>query len=100
MGGAEAELTADGVTLVHASHHAMAGMGPIDLPGAPMTVPGPLGAMLALFGWALACYFLLGTVTALTRRDTGGAVTAPRLTVLGEAAMGFGTLVMLVGVSA
>jgi len=28
MGGADAELTADTVTLAHAGHHAMAGMGP------------------------------------------------------------------------
>jgi ABC-type transporter lipoprotein component MlaA len=61
-----------------------------------MAVPGPFGAALALLGWALACYFLLGTVTALTRRDTGGALTASRTAVLGEAVMGFGTVVMLI----
>ncbi|MDX6584884.1 MAG: hypothetical protein QOI10_4068 [Solirubrobacterales bacterium] len=88
--------TADMVTLVHAGHHAMAGMGPIDLLGGPMTAPGPLGAALTLLDWALVCYFLLGTVTALTRRDAGGALIAPRLAVLGEAAMGLGTVVMLV----
>jgi hypothetical protein len=100
MGGAEAELAAATVTLPPTGHHhGMAGMGPIDLPGASMNVPGPLGAALALLGWALACYFLLGTVTALTRRDPGGALTAPRLAVLGEAAIGFGTVVMLVAES-
>jgi hypothetical protein len=61
-----------------------------------MTAPGHLGEALALLGWALACYFLLGTVTALTRRDGGGAFIAPRLAVLGEAIMGLGTVVMLV----
>jgi hypothetical protein len=96
MGGTGAAPTADTVTLVHAGHHAMAGIDPINLPGAPMTTPGPLGAALALLGWALACYFLLGTVSALTRRDAGGALIAPRLAVLGEAAMGLGTVVMLV----
>jgi hypothetical protein len=96
MGGTGTAPTADTVTLVHAGQHAMADMGPIDLPGAPMTAPGPLGTALTLLGWALTCYFLLGTVTALTRRDVGGALTAPRLPALDEAAMGLGTVVMLV----
>jgi hypothetical protein len=96
MGGSAATLTAHAVTLSPTSHHTMAGMGPINLPGAPMTVPGPLGTSLALLGWALACYFLLGTIAALTRRSTGGAQTAPRLAVLGEAAMSLGTVAMLV----
>jgi hypothetical protein len=96
MGGTGTAPTADMVTLVHAGHHAMADMGPIDLPGGPMTAPGPLDTALTLLCWALTCYFLLGTVTALTRRDVGGALTAPRLPALGEAAMGLGTVVMLV----
>jgi hypothetical protein len=96
VGGTGAALTANTVALAPTGHHGMAGMGPIDLPGAPMAVPGPFGAALALLGWALACYFLLGTVTALTRRDAGGALTAPRTAVLGEAVMGFGTVVMLI----
>ncbi|HEX4360553.1 MAG TPA: DUF5134 domain-containing protein [Pseudonocardia sp.] len=91
-------LTANTVALAPTGHHhGMAGMGPIDLPGAAqMGIPGPLGAALSVLGWGLACYFLLGTVTALTRRDTSGALTAPRLAVLGEALMGFGTVVMLI----
>jgi hypothetical protein len=56
----------------------------------------PLGSALSLVGWALVCYFLLGTITALTRRDPAGARVASRSTVLGEALMGFGTVVMLV----
>ncbi len=76
---------------------AMAGMdsrGPIDVPTEPTTVSGPLGVAGALLGWALACYFLLGTITALTRR-TNGTSNGTRLTKLDEAAMGFGTVVML-----
>jgi Domain of unknown function (DUF5134) len=97
MGGTGAALTANTVALAPTGHHhGMADMGMINLPGAPLGIPGPFGAALALVGWALACYFLLGTVTALTRRDAGGALTAPRLAVLGEAAMGFGTVVMLI----
>jgi Domain of unknown function (DUF5134) len=98
-GGTGPTLTADTVTPAPTGHHAMAGMGPIELPGAPMTLPGPVGAALALLGWALACYFLLGTVTGLTRRDTAGAPTAGRLAVLGETAMGLGTVVMLIAVT-
>jgi hypothetical protein len=75
--------------------HAMTGMGPIDLPRVPTTALSPLGVAAALLGWALACYFLLGTITALTRRDTGRGSTATRLAALDEAAMGFGTVVML-----
>ena len=93
MGVAEPTLAAHTVPLAPTGHHGMAGMGPVDLPGAPMT--GPLGAALALLGWSLACYFLLSTVTGLTRRNTGGARRTPRLTVLTEAAMGLGTMVML-----
>ncbi|HEY1973406.1 MAG TPA: DUF5134 domain-containing protein [Pseudonocardia sp.] len=59
---------------------------------------GPIGGSgpLALVGWALACYFLIGTVTALTRRAPDGTLTTSRLSTLGEATMGFGTVVMLV----
>lgn len=85
----------DTVRLAPTGHHAMAGMGSVDLPGAPMAVPGPFGGALALLGWALACYFLLGTVIALTRRHPGGASSPPRSVALGEAAMGLGTVVML-----
>ena len=87
-------------TTAHLGHHGMAGMGSIDLPGAaPLGIPGPLGAALALLGWGLACYFLLGTVTVLTRRNADGALAAPRPTVLGEALMAFGTVIMLVALT-
>jgi hypothetical protein len=76
--------------------HAMAGMGPTDLPGEPITVPGPLGGAMALLGWALACYFLLSTITTLTRRTANGAPSTPRLSMLDEAAIGLATAVMLV----
>jgi hypothetical protein len=96
--GAATALAANTVALAPSGHHhGAAALGPIDLPGmAQLGVPGPLGAALAVLGWGLACYFLLGTVTALTRRDAGGALTAPGLAVLGEALMGFGTVVMLI----
>ncbi|HEX4251913.1 MAG TPA: DUF5134 domain-containing protein [Pseudonocardia sp.] len=95
-GAGPTALTADTVALAPTGHHGMA-MGPINLPGATqLDIPGPLGAALSVLGWGLACYFLLGTVTALTRRNVDGALTAPRLAVLGEAAMGFGTVVMLI----
>ncbi|HEY0814026.1 MAG TPA: DUF5134 domain-containing protein [Pseudonocardia sp.] len=74
---------------------AMAGMGSVDLPGEPTIAPGPLGVAAALLGFALACYFLLATIIALTRHNTGGAATASRLTRLDEATMGLGTVVML-----
>jgi hypothetical protein len=87
-------------TTAHLGHHGMAGMGSIDLPGAaPLGIPGPVGAALALLGWGLACYFLLGTVTVLTRRSADGALARPQPTVLGEALMGFGTVVMLVALT-
>jgi Domain of unknown function (DUF5134) len=64
----------------------------LDMP----TASGPL----ALVGWALACYFLLGTVTALTRRGPDGRYPrAARLPLLGEAVMGFGTVIMLVAMT-
>jgi len=85
-------------TTAHLGHH-MEGMG-MDLPGAvPLGIPGPVGGALALLGWGLACYFLLGTVTVLTRRNADGALAAPRLTVLGEALMAFGTVVMLIALT-
>jgi hypothetical protein len=87
-------LTADTITPAPTGHETMAGMGPIDLRGAPMTAPGSVGDVLALVGWALACYFLLGAVTALTRRNTDNAV--PLLAVVGEAGMRLGTAVMLI----
>jgi len=104
VSGAEAELTAQASELVpgagHLGHHGMAASGPLSLPGAAqLGIPGPTGAGLALLGWALACYFLLGTVTALTRRDAEGALATPRLAVLGEALMGFGTVVMLIALT-
>jgi hypothetical protein len=87
-------------TTAHLGHQGMAGMGSIDLPGAaPLGIPGPVGAALALLGWGLACYFLLGTVTVLTRRSADGALARPQPTVLGEALMGFGTVVMLVALT-
>jgi len=95
--GSATALTANTVALAPTGHHHGMAMGPIGLPGmAQLGIPGPLGAALSVLGWGLACYFLLGTVTALTRRDAAGALTAPRLTVLGEAAMGFGTVIMLI----
>ncbi len=74
--------------------HAMAGMGPVDLPVGPAAVPGPLGGAMALLGWALSCYFLLSTITTLTRRTASPS----RLAVLDEAAVGLATAVMLVAV--
>lgn len=70
-------------------HSGMAGM------SGPMVTVGPGSTPVALIGWALACYFLLGTITALTRRtgDGAGAVRLP------EAVMGFGTVVMLVAMT-
>jgi hypothetical protein len=105
MGGSESLRAIDAVALtghhamagVAGAHRAMAGMSPVELPGPPMT--GPYGAAPALLGWGLSCCFLLLTVVALTRRDIGGAPTAPRIAVLGEAAMAFGTAVMLVASS-
>jgi hypothetical protein len=77
------------------SGHAMTDMGPVDLP----VTPGPLGGAAALFGWVLACYFLLGTITALTRRTAGGAPSERKTSALEQAAMGFGTVVMLAAVA-
>ena len=93
MAGAATPPAIAAVPVAH--HHSMAGMGAVELPGMPMTAPGPLGTALTLLGWVLACYFLLATVTALTRRAPGGAPSAPRLTAFGEAAMGLGTALML-----
>jgi Domain of unknown function (DUF5134) len=95
MGDGEAASVTHHITAAP-SGQAMAGMGPIDLAGVPIIVPGPLGVAAALLGWALACYFLLGTITALTRRDARGGSTITRLAALDEAAMGFGTVVMLI----
>lgn len=78
----------------HAAHHGP----PVALGGVP-TAAAPLDGALALAGWALACYFLLATITALTRRDADGALAMPRLAVLGEAAMAFGTVIMLVAMT-
>jgi hypothetical protein len=75
--------------------HAMADMGPVDLP----VTPGPLGGAAALFGWVLACYFLLGTITALTRRTADGTPSERKMSALEQAAMGFGTVVMLAAVA-
>ncbi|WP_084216728.1 DUF5134 domain-containing protein [Pseudonocardia spinosispora] len=80
--------TAVTVTAMH-GHSGMAGM------SGPMTVAGPTSTPLALIGWALACYFLLGTITALTRRSPSGA----RARWLPEAFMGFGTVIMLVAMT-
>jgi hypothetical protein len=78
----------------HAAHHGS----PVGLGGATGAAT-PLDGALALAGWALACYFLLATVTALTRRDADGTLAVPRLAVLGEAAMAFGTVIMLVAMT-
>jgi hypothetical protein len=101
-------LTAHAARLTPAAgHHAMAAMSDMDgvtgmadagLPGSTAPI-GAVGIALTLLGWGLACYFLLGTVVALTRRDTGGALTAPRPTALGEALMAFGTVIMLVAMT-
>ena len=74
----------------------MAGMDTAGSAGGAHASAEPLGSLLSLVGWALACYFLLGTITALTRRDLAGTRATTRFTVLGEALMGFGTVVMLV----
>lgn len=94
--GAAGAVGADGMPATDG----MAGMGgQLDTAGSAggaHTAAEPLGSPLSLVGWALACYFLLGTITALTRRDSAGTRAATRFTVLGEALMGFGTVVMLV----
>lgn len=78
----------------HAAHHgSMAGFGGVT------SASVPLDTALALAGWALACYFLLATVTTLTRRDADGALAVARPSALGEAAMAFGTVVMLVAMT-
>lgn len=81
----------------HAAHAAHHGSG-VGLGGATGATT-PLDGALALVGWALACYFLLATVTALTRRNADGTPAVPRLAVLGEAAMAFGTVIMLVAMT-
>lgn len=53
----------------------------------------------ALVGWALACYFLLATITALTRRNLDDTLALPSLAAIGESVMGFGTMVMLVAMT-
>jgi Domain of unknown function (DUF5134) len=99
----------DGAALTaHASRlPAMSGMGGGTPPG---LATAAASTPLALVGWALACYFLLGTITALTRRGPAGAPSSPRSTLfgadarsagasLGEAVMGFGTVIMLVAMT-
>jgi Domain of unknown function (DUF5134) len=98
MDGAAIAASADHLSAAPPDH-AMAGMGPIDLPGGPTAVPGPVGGAMALLGWALACYFLLSTITTLTRRATDAAPTRPRLAMLDEAVVGLVTAVMLVAFS-
>jgi Domain of unknown function (DUF5134) len=82
-----------------AGHHGHGGAEVTVPGGASAGLVGPGGGALALLGWALACYFLLGTVSALTRRDAAGVFTSPRPTVLVEAAMALGTAVMLAALS-
>jgi uncharacterized protein DUF5134 len=97
--GVDPALAASESLLGGSGHAAHAHHGsPIGLGGIP-TAAAPLDGALALAGWALACYFLLATVTALTRRDTDGALAVPRLAVLAEAAMAFGTVIMLVAMT-
>jgi hypothetical protein len=88
-----AELGDGSALAAHASHL------PAGASAAMPGMPGAASSPLALIGWALACYFLLGTVTALTRRGKDGTPTKPRLPVLGEAIMGFGTVIMLVAMT-
>jgi hypothetical protein len=59
----------------------------------------PVDGTFALVGWALACYFLLATVTALTRRNLDGTLALPSRAAIGEAVMGFGTVIMLVAMT-
>jgi hypothetical protein len=109
--GSSATSAASGSELVTASAHRAHQAVEVVLPGVaglpgtvgtalPGTVgsvlPGAVGTALALLGWGLALYFLLGAVSALTRRDAAGALAAPRPLVLGEAAMALGSVVMLV----
>lgn len=77
------------LTVSATAMHGHSGMG-----GAPMVL-GAGTTPLALIGWGLACYFLLGTVTALTRRTPD----VTRAALLPEAFMGFGTVVMLVAMT-
>lgn len=77
-------------------HH---GAHAVLVPGLPVGLSGALGMAASLLGWALACYFLLRAVIALTRRDPVGSATASRPAALGEASMAFGTVIMLVAMS-
>lgn len=67
--------------------------------GAVVGVGGPqTGLALPLFGWLLACYFLLHAVGALTRRHRAtavAAVAAGRSAVLRDAMMGAGMAALL-----
>lgn len=100
MDGVATAASADHLSANHLSAtptgYAMAGMGPVELPVGPTAVPGALGGAMALLGWALACYFLLSTITTLTRRTAGSTSVPSRLAMLDEAAMGLATAVMLV----
>jgi hypothetical protein len=59
------------------------------------TGPGALGpSLFALAGWLLAVYFLFAAVCVLTRRR--GDAGLPRPHAVAEAAMGVGTMIMLV----
>jgi hypothetical protein len=60
-----------------------------------MPALGDTSSPYALLGWALAGYFFLGAVGALTRRNTQGTVGIRRGGAVAEAVMGAGTVVML-----
>jgi hypothetical protein len=97
--GSGAALPASTTDLVTVSGHHGHGAAEVALPGAASGLSGAVGTALALLGWGLACYFLLSTVSALTRREAGGALAVSRASVLGEAAMALGSVVMLVALS-
>jgi hypothetical protein len=60
------------------------------------TGPGALGpSLFALAGWLLAVYFLFAAVCVLTRRPDPATIP-PRRHAVAEAAMGIGTMIMLV----
>jgi hypothetical protein len=90
-----------------AGHHAMAGhhtmAGHQAMAGRQMAAPMPAlaesSSPYALLGWALAGYFFLGAVSAMTRRNAAGTVGVRRGGAVAEAVMGAGTVIMLVAMT-
>jgi hypothetical protein len=70
----------------HSGHAALAAA---QLGGGSLSV-----GLFALAGWLLACYYLLASVCAVTRRGADGEVRRSAPTAA-EAVMGLGTMIML-----